>query len=105
MGLEMQNSAAEIKLRAERRAGEMLAKKNLRGGDRKSKSHDATLKLPDLGVSRTQSSRWQTLAKLPEKEFEGYVQGHKEKKREITTAGALKLCKESDRKKAKAESI
>ena len=39
--LDLQNSAAEIKLRAERKAGETLAKTLKRGGD--PKSHDVTL--------------------------------------------------------------
>ena len=51
-GLEAANAAAEIKLRAERKAGEMLSGKVKRGGDR-AKSHDATL-LSDLGLSRDQ---------------------------------------------------
>jgi hypothetical protein len=36
MGLELQNYAAEVKLRAERKAGELLAQMQLHGGDRKS---------------------------------------------------------------------
>ena len=45
---EMQNQAAEIKLRAERRAGEMLRESPdiYRGGN--SKSHDVTLKDLDI---------------------------------------------------------
>ena len=54
---------AEMK-RAERRAGEMLAEMELQGGDRKSKSHDVTLKLDDLGINKKQSSRWQSQFKL-----------------------------------------
>ena len=64
--LVMQNHCAEIKIRAERRAGEMLREMDLHGGDRKSKLHDATLKLDDLGINRTQSSRWQSIAGMPE---------------------------------------
>lgn len=64
--LELQNTAAEIKLRAERRAGETLAKTLKRGGD--PKSHEVTLL--DLGVSKMQSSRWQAIASVPIQPFE-----------------------------------
>ena len=66
-----ERSAAEIKLRAEQRAEEMLRPKKLRGGDRKSKSRDVTLKLSNLGVTKMQSHRWQSIAALPKKDFEG----------------------------------
>ena len=44
-----------------------------KGGDRKSKSHDATLNLPDLGITRSQSSRWQSEATVPEETCCGLV--------------------------------
>ena len=44
----------------------MLAEMELRGGDRRSKTHDESLKLADLGIGHHQSSRWQRLASLPE---------------------------------------
>ena len=67
--LEMQNYCAEIKIRAERRAGEII-KDNQEikpGGDRKSSLHDERMKLKDLGISEIQSHRWQTVAKMPSK--------------------------------------
>ena len=64
LGLELQYCAAEVKLRAERKAGVLLRSLRLRGGDRKSKRHAASLKLDDLGISRNQSKRWQHIASI-----------------------------------------
>jgi hypothetical protein len=58
--LEMQNAAAEIKLRAERRAGEMLAQMEKHNGD--PRSRDVT-RVSDLGISKMQSHRWQLEAR------------------------------------------
>ncbi len=60
-GLEMQNNAADIKLRAERRAGELLKGMEKQGPGDYKRSHDVTVspKLSDIGISRMQSSRWQ----------------------------------------------
>ena len=70
---EIKAIAAEATVRASRRLGELLENQIQHGGDRKSKSHDATLKLADLGITKSQSSRWQSIATLAEKDFEGYI--------------------------------
>jgi hypothetical protein len=57
LGLDVQNRAAEVKLRAERQAGKLLAELMLRGGDRRSKGHSDRLKLNDLGLTSNQSKR------------------------------------------------
>lgn len=76
--------ATDIRMRAERRAGELLIdmaerrEREPKGGDRRSKSRPATLiappKLSDLGINKTQSSRWQELAKLDDDVFENKVE-------------------------------
>jgi hypothetical protein len=87
---ELIEHATEIRLRAERRAGELLAEmkergeRETKGGDRKSKSQPATLiasppKLSDLGVTKTQSSRWQQLAGMDTDTFEERIESAKHK--------------------------
>jgi hypothetical protein len=78
------DQATEIRLRAERRVGQLLAdmEKNpgARGnpggrGAKIERSQDATTQptLSDLGINKTQSSRWQKLAGLAEDDFEMVV--------------------------------
>ena len=89
--LEAANAAAEIKLRAERKAGEMLAKMPNHGGDRRSKSrpHDAGLK--SLGINDDQSYRWQRESRVSAEDFEAYLRDCQKQGREVTQAGLLKL--------------
>ncbi len=84
---ELIERATEIRLRAERRAGEMLAEMTKSGerdngrGNRNPilKSQAATPKLADLGITKWQSSCWQKLAALSDPEFEGSVEQSKKK--------------------------
>lgn len=94
MGLELQNYAAEVKLRAERKAGELLLQLQLHGGDRKSQQAEQRIKLEDLGVTKDQSSRWQLTASIPERDFEKYVTSTKSELGEVTTAGLLRVAKD-----------
>lgn len=87
--LTMQNQCAEITLRAERRAGEMLADNESIHAGGGALSHDTTL--PDLGISKDQSSNWQKIAGMPEEGFEEYIADTKEADRELTTAGLLRV--------------
>ena len=85
----------EIKIRAERRAGEMLrdtANSGERVTGRPEKVSQATT-LSKLDISRDQSSRWQKLAAIPDKKFEQAVAAAKETAREITTAAMLRIDK------------
>jgi hypothetical protein len=92
-GLEMQNWCAEIKLRAERRAGELLREMEKHPGGNPNLSHDTTgypPTLEDLGISRDQSSRWQTIASLPEEIFETHIEETKAQGEELTSAGVYR---------------
>jgi len=81
---DMQNYCAEIKIRAERKAGEILIEmeKN-RGAITPSHDGSAPPKLKALGINWNQSSRWQRMALISEessdREIAGliYVQGER----------------------------
>lgn len=100
LGLENQNEAAEVKIRAERKAGEMLAQMPMAiGTDYGGRtSLDGNRDLPsnppptlaDLGIERMQSSRWQMIAGLPEDKFEEHITETKEWGKELTTAGLIR---------------
>lgn len=96
MGLEAQNFCAEIKLRAERRLGEMLAVTPMRHGARPADAglHHATPDLEVLGIEKTASSRWQRIAGIPEETFERYLAETRGGGEELTTAGALVLARQ-----------
>lgn len=94
LGLDIQNRAAEVKLRAERQAGKLLSQLMLRGGDRRSKMRDHRLKLHDLGISRNQSTRWQIQAKVPENIFVSYVHQMSAAGKEITSANLMRIAKQ-----------
>ncbi len=68
---ELVNWAAEIKIRAERKCGELLgdmAQSGERPQGRRKESHAATLS--DMGLSNSQSSRYQQIAAVPTAEIE-----------------------------------
>ncbi len=83
LGLENQNEAAEVKIRAERKAGEMLAQMpKATGADYGGRtSLDGNRELPsnppptltELGIEKMQSSRWQMVASVPEDVFEEHI--------------------------------
>lgn len=93
LGLALQNKAAELKLRAERRAGQLLARLNLSGGDRRSSSSESQLSLDDLGINKHQSSRWQREAAVPNEAFEQLLRETSEAECELTTAALLRIAR------------
>ena len=93
ISFDMQNRAAEIKLRAERKAGQMLSSLELKGGDRRSEESLKRMQLSDLGISKDQSSRWQLLASIEAQAFEEFVASILSEPSELTTASALRFAK------------
>src|SRR5229473_2144205 len=105
LGLEAQNDAAEIRLRAERKLGELLARMDKHPGGNINRSHaatgslDAPARLHDLGISKSQSSRWQSIAHVPEHVFDRHLadvreQGRRDGTTELTSAGAILLARQ-----------
>lgn len=89
---EVIRKAEEIKLRAERRAGELL-KETVKAGNPQLSNATTIDKLPELGISRDQSSKWQKIASIPEDKFENFLSVQKE----LSTAGVLKVASEIKR--------
>jgi hypothetical protein len=93
--VQLQNDIAEIKLRAERKAGTLLADMGPQhGGDRKSKSRCQQVTLKDLGINKKQCERWQAEASIPERFFERHITAVRSTAKELTSAGLLLLAKE-----------
>jgi len=79
--------AEEIKLRAERKAGELLKEQVRKPEEGRPEEGSEALTLIDMGIRKDQSSNWQRIADIPEEKFEEYIQ----KEKDITTSGAVKL--------------
>lgn len=100
LGMEMVNAAAEIKLRAERRAGQILLEMDKHEGGRPSENPSSASrgfapKLADLGVTHDQSSRWQQMAAMPQSKFEQHLAERKEAGEEITLKSVLRMIEET----------
>lgn len=91
---EIERSATVIRLRAERRIGELLAK--VHAGNPNCKPGG---QLPK-GITRNQSSQWQLTAKVPEAQFEKYLASCRP-----TTKGLVRLARENQRKRTRGPSV
>jgi hypothetical protein len=102
---ELIQYATEIKVRAERRCGELLraSDKNrgiAAGGERNAAGHtmrpaDTAPTLDDMGLTKSESSRYQQLAAMPAEHFETAVATAKATAGEVTTAFMLREAQKS----------
>ena len=95
LGLEAQNHATEIKLRAERKAGELLGelerdKPGPKLGDNLSPNSEYRQTIEAADVEIRQAQRWQEVAKIPEPIFEEYISVYTDL---ISTTGSTLLNK------------
>lgn len=99
-GHELQNSAAEVKIRAERRMGELLAEMPKNEGQLKQgpQLQSATAGVPptlaDLGIEKTLSFRCQQIAQLPADKFESHIRDTIRKGQEVTSSAMLAAAKD-----------
>lgn len=102
LGLEAANYAAEIKLRAERKAGELLAQLERDKGGRPAENSSQPVTsfsqygavLNENDINRQTAHRWQTVASIPEDVFEQHLAETKADGDELSTAGLLRVAKE-----------
>jgi hypothetical protein len=94
------NAAAELKIRAERKLGEMVRDMPKRRAGRPRKGIGSIVEpipapptLADLGIDKKESHRWQTLAAPSQADFEGFLAGAKARGEELSTAAALRFAK------------
>lgn len=91
VGIEAIIEAQEIVRRAERMIGEMLRQPGAKAGKGRQSKCSSVLHLQDIGIDRTESSRFQRIASIPPKDFEGWIQDSRMEGEELTQAAALRL--------------
>jgi hypothetical protein len=110
---QLEIDASEIRIRAERRLGEMIKAQKDEGGLAKPGTKpssvvvlDRTPTLADVGISKDLSSRAQKIASIPAPEFEEAIADHRHERVPISAAalkGAVKGRINDMAKQAKAE--
>lgn len=94
---QLRQDAAELHLRTQRNAGELLSEMTKHRGGRPTEtastmegvSSPPTLK--QLGITPQESHRWQRIGSLPNEVFESYIQEGRQRRVELTTMRAVSL--------------
>lgn len=95
---QLEVDAAEIRIRAERRLGQMLqAEGPQHGGPRRGNSSSTLTTLNDIGVSKDLSSRAQSIAKIPDDEFEATLSQARDEQAAVTGRMMERLARQAAR--------
>ena len=101
LGQEILIEASLIKVNAERKLGEILRETELAKaapGNQHTAENEPVVEAPptlaSLGISKSDSSRLQQIATLPDEVFQQYIQETVQSQREPTTAGLLRLVRQ-----------
>lgn len=97
LGKEASNHASEITLRAARLIGKMLQEKVKPGNPQLSQGAIIRPKLSALGITLSDSSRWQAIADLPQDKFEEHLAQVQSSNEELTTVGLVRLARSLDK--------
>ena len=110
LGIETTNKAALIKVKAERKAGECLARLEKGSGPGRGKTiipgvivSEYRQALDETGTSNKMAAQWQRMATVPEPEFQEHINNVLENGQELTSAGVDRLALAEHRKRVKAE--
>lgn len=94
-GADAVNEAIEVQLWAARRAGELLAElpkasgELKRGASRGARREPRAPTLEEQGLSKKESSRFQKLAAVPEREFTEHINGIRARGEKLTATGVI----------------
>lgn len=93
--IDSQNDAAEIRLRAERRLGELMKEMPKAKAGRPSEigPKDGPISYADQGIDKRDAAKWQALASIPEKKFEQFVDDARKKGERITSNALTQAAK------------
>ncbi|APZ96362.1 hypothetical protein [Fuerstiella marisgermanici] len=112
LGREMVVEASALRLRSERRLGQLLqqlplakaSRGNQYSADDDQDNPESQIRLQDVGITKSDSSRLQRIAAVPEDRFQTYVKECLDAGRECSTAACLRLLGPKQPAKSKAAS-
>ena len=96
---DIERDGAEIRIRATRRLGEMLNAMPKNAGaaiPNALRAEEGVPRLSDMGISYNLSSSAQSMARIPEDQFEQTLAEHREEQRIVTTRTMAKLNKQAE---------